>query len=489
MNDLKSKSITAFIWDFVGKILTQGMSFIFSIFLARLLSPSEFGLIAMIMVIIGIASVFTDIGLGGALIQRSRLLSVHFSSVFYFNLAIGLLLSIICYVSAGWVAVFYDSPELEPLTQVMALSFVISAFGSVQATKLRKDLNYAALTRASFIASLLSGGVGVALAFQGAGVWSLVAQNLLMGLVFNMAVWRFSAWRPTVAFSFKALKQLWGFGFRMFLSGLLDAVFTRLDYLVIGKLFLPATLGFFQRAKSLEIMVTRYSSGSLMAVLFPVLSQLKNNLPRFRQIIVKAMRVICFVVFLLVGGLYVTAEELIVLLFGDKWLPSVDFFKLLVLSGFGYPVSCLLVNVLSSRGNSKAFLRLEIYKKIITSINLCVLYGWGINHYLYGLLVCSVLSVALNMRFSTREIQLSLMTLLVPLIDQALICLLSVVLVLYGVSFFPFASIELFLVKGGGFVGLYGLFNYVFKPSAYRAFVAQIQPIIQVKILGKKERR
>ena len=158
--------------------------------------------------------------------------------------------------------------------------------------------------------------------------------------------------------------QLWAYGFRMFLSGLLDAIFTRLDYLIIGKLFAPATLGFFQRAKSLNLMVAQNSSASLMSVLFPVLSKVQNDLQRFQRIVVKTMGIICFVVFLLLGGLYLVSEELIVLLFGEKWLPSVSYFQILVISGFGYPVSALLVNILSSRGKSKEFLLLEILKKV-----------------------------------------------------------------------------------------------------------------------------
>ena len=160
----------------------------------------------------------------------------------------------------------------------------------------------------------------------------------------------------------------------VFYRGCWTLFFIRLDFLIIGKLFPPATLGFFQRAKSLNSMVVQYSSGSLMSVLFPVLSKVKNDLPRFQSIVLKALGVISFIVFLLLGSLYLISEELIVLLFSAKWLQSVEFFKILVLSVFGLPISTLLVNVLSSRGNSKAFLRLEIYKKVIVTINFVVLY-------------------------------------------------------------------------------------------------------------------
>jgi len=365
MSSLKQQGTVAFIWDFFGKIATHGMGFIVSVFLARLLEPSDFGLVAMVMVIIGIATVFTDIGLGSALIQRRRSHTTHYSSVFYFNIAIGLLLTTITYLSASWISEFYNNEQLILLTQVMSLLFIINAFTSVQSTILRKELNYKLLTKIRLISSLVSGVVGISLAFLDAGVWSLVAQALSMKIVYNIYIWIAAQWKPTLSFSWKALTQLWGFGFRMFLSGMLNAIFTRLDFIIIGKLFLPETLGFFQMAKSLNLMVVQYTSGSLTAVLFPVLSKVQNDLPRFQNIIIKSLGVISFVVFLLLGALYLISEELIVLLFTEKWLPSVEIFKILVLSGFSYPISALLVNILSSRGNSKAFLRLEIYKKLI----------------------------------------------------------------------------------------------------------------------------
>ena len=481
MDNLKAQGAKAFIWDFAGKMANQGMGFVVSIFLARLLEPSDFGLIAMVMVIIGIAAVFTDMGLVAALIQRRRVRPVHYSSVFYFNLFVGLILTLLTYLSAPWISEFYNNKELLPLTQVMSLSFVIGALSSVQSTRLRKELNYALLTKISLISSLLSGIIGISLAFWGAGVWSLVAQTLTMGIVYNILIWTAGRWRPSLEFSWKALMQLWGFGFRMFLSGMLDSIVSRLDFLIIGKLFLPATLGYFQRAKSLNSFVIQYSSGSLMTVLFPVLSRVQNDLPRFQNIIMKSLGIIIFVVFLLLGGLYLVSEELIVLLFSDKWLPSVAFFKILVLSGFGYPISALLVNVLSSRGNSKAFLRLEIYKKTIAAINLVVLYLWGIEIYLYGLVVTSLLAVSLNILFASREIRLPFFLFAKPIIAQMGITIMAVILTILITKNLELSDILMLIIKGSLFTLLYALINTILKTSSYRYFLEQIIPMIRKK--------
>jgi O-antigen/teichoic acid export membrane protein len=485
LSNLKAEGTKAFIWDFFGKMTRQGMGFVVSIFLARLLEPSDFGLIAMVMVIIGIANVFTDVGLGSALIQRRRVRPIHYSSVFYFNILIGLFLTLITYFSAPWISEFYNNEQLLPLTQVMSISFILAALSSVQSTQLRKKLNYSLLTKIGLISSLISGVLGISLAFWGAGVWSLVAQALSTGIIYNILIWTAGHWKPSLEFSWKALTQLWGFGFRMFLSGMLDAIFTRIDFLIIGKLFPPATLGYFQRAKSLNSMAVQYSSGSLMAVLFPVLSKVQNNLPRFQNIIIKSLGIISFIVFLLLGGLYLVSEELIVLLFSDKWLPSVDFFKILVLSGFAYPVSALLVNVLSSRGNSKAFLRLEIYKKLIASVNFVVLWFWGIDIFLYGLIVQATLNVSLNILFASREINLPFFQFAKPILIQMGITVAAVMLTLFIIQNIDFTDIIMFMIKGSIFTFLYFLLNFIIKTSSFEYFLEQMMPIIKKKFEKK----
>jgi len=487
MSHLKAQGTKAFAWDFTGKMVTQGMSFIVSIFLARLLEPTDFGLIAMVMVIIGMASVFTDIGLGGALIQRRRLHRVHYSSVFYFNIVIGLLLTFLTYFAAPWVSEFYNNVELLPLVQVMSVSFLLGALSSVQSTRLRKELNYALLTKIGLGSSLVSGVIGVSLALYGAGVWSLVAQALSASIIYNILIWSVGHWKPTLEFSWKALIQLWGFGFRMFLSGMLDAIFTRLDFLIIGKLFPPATLGFFQRAKSLNFMVVQYSSGSLMTILFPILSKVQNDLSRFQNIIIKSLGIINFVVFMLLGCLYLISEELIVLLFSDKWLPSVEIFKILVLSGFAYPISALLVNVLASRGNSKAFLRLEIYKKLIASVNFVVLYFWGIDAFLYGLVIQTTLGVSLNIVFASREISLPFFLFVKPIITQMSVSVISVLLTMSLTQNIEQLDLIMLILKGSIFTILYLLLNFIMKTSSLEYFLGEIMPIIKKKFGSKVE--
>jgi len=487
MSNLKQQGVKAFTWDFFGKLLSQGMGFIVTIFLARLLEPEDFGLVALIMVIIGIANIFTDIGLGGALIQRRRVHPIHYSSVFYFNIIVGFFLTIVTYLSAEWIGEFYQNKQLVVLVQVLSSLFVINALSSVQNTRLRKELNYSRLTKMSFISSLISGFVGIYLAMDGAGVWSLVGQILTMTVVYNVLIWTITDWRPSLRFSWKALRQLWGYGFRMFLSGMLDVIFTKIDFLIIGKIFPLATLGYFQRAKSLNRMVVQYSSGSLMAVLFPVFSKVQNDVPRFQNIILKSLGIISFVVFLLIGVLFLISEELIVIIFSAKWLPSVDFFKVLVLSGFAYPISALLVNILSSRGKSKEFLRLEIYKKLIASCNLLILFFLGINAFLYGLIVQGVLGVLLNIVFASREIKLQYKVFIKPILVQLSISVLAVILTISIVDNLELISLFMLLIKGSVFTVLYFLLSYLMKTTSYGYFMGELKSIFSERVKYQKE--
>lgn len=482
MDNLKDKAKIAFIWDFFGKFARNGMGFVVSIFLARLLEPAEFGLIAMVMVIIGLAQIFTDVGLGGALVQRRRVLPVHYNSVFYFNISIASILTAITYFSASSIADFYNTVELIPLAEAMSFAFLVGAFTSVQNVKLRKELNYALMTKISLISGFISGVIGVSLAFYGAGVWSLVVQTLSQGIIYNILIWNKAQWKPSLQFSFKALYQLWGYGFRIFLTSLMDNVFTRLDIMFIGKFFDAASLGFYQRAKSLNIFVIKYASDSLMSILFPMLSKVQNNLLRFQNIVIKTYGIISFVTFLLLGGLYLVADELIVLLFGEKWLPSVHFFMILALSGFVRPIGAVLMNILMSRGRSEIVLRMAIYKITIALLNFVVLYMWGIDAFLYGLIVVGLWDLFLNIFFASREINLPFMTFGKPFVVQAAVTTLAVIVTQVITWNLNHIDIVMLIIEGSLFTFMYILLNYVFRTSSYNYFLEQIMPMVRKRI-------
>ena len=407
MTSLKQKTYHSFAWDFAGKISNQIVGFGISIILARLLMPEDFGLLAMVNVFIGVSAIFMDMGLSSSLVQQKRLRPIHYNSVFYFNLAVAAFLTLLLFFSAPLIAAYYKRQELLLLTQVLSFSFIINSLTTVQYAYLKKRMEFSKFTKYSISSGVISGLLGVILAYHGFGVWALVWQSLLGSVIYAILIWVFSHWKPELSFSFKALKQLWGYGFRMFLSGILESIYTRVDVLIIGRLFPADILGYFQRAKSLDQLVVTYSSSSLMQVLFPVLSSIQHDLTRFKEVVTKAYNYLNIVVFFILGWLYLGAEDLISILFSDKWLPAVPYFKILVLSSFVYPLSALLVNVLSSRGNSKAFLKLEIIKKIVFTGCFPVFFYYGIMGYLWAFVFAAFFALLANIYFVKREINIS----------------------------------------------------------------------------------
>ncbi|WP_282039420.1 lipopolysaccharide biosynthesis protein [Saccharicrinis aurantiacus] len=420
MENLKKKTTTAFIWDFIGRIGNQGVGFIVSIFLARLLEPEEYGLMAMINVIIGMSAVFADMGLGGSLIQRKRLHAVHYNSVFWFNTCIAATLSISLYLAAPFVARFYERPELLNITRVMSLSFIINGLATIQNTYLKKQLIFKYFVQFRIIGAVASGILGIYLAYSGYGVWALVAQTLTANSIYLILIWIVAKWKPNFTFSFKALKQLWSFGFRMFLSTVIHTLFLQIDVLIIGKAYSPNQLGFFQRAKGLNNMITNYTSGSLISVLFPMLSLLQNNDKEYIKTVKNIHHMLVFTTFAISGIFFLTAKDIIVILFTEKWLPSVIFFKILIVGrGFISPINSLLSNILSSRGNSKDYLRVDILKKIILLCAFPFLFYYSLKEYLYVFVLCLYIGMIINYYYAVKELKISIHIFLKPLLITA----------------------------------------------------------------------
>lgn len=488
MHDLKARGIHALKWDFLGKLSTQFVTFGVTLVLARVLEPSDFGLIALIMVLAGVGEVFIDGGLGLALIQRRHLHVAHYSAAFIFNITVGAFLGLLVFVFAGQIAAFYDQPKLGELLQVASVLFLLSSFGTTQRAILRKELNNKRLSQINVAAALVAGVIGIALALTGFGVWALLAQILANSAISAMLLWVFSDWYPKFVLSWKALKGLWGFGFRMFLAHFIDTVYMRVDYLIIGKLFPIGTLGLFQRAKSLNLMVIQYTSGTLASVLFPVLSKIQKDLLRFQTVVLKGYKIIVFVSCLLFGGLYITAEPLIVILFSEKWRPAAEFFAILALSGLLYPPNAILVNVLSSRGNSKVFLKIELLKKALGVLNLAIGFSFGLYAYLYGLVLVAILGTTINILFAAREGGFESLLFIKELAIQVSVAVLSVIATLLLYSRADFGDFLSFIVLGATYVSLYWVFSALFSTGSYREFRSELAPVIlnyKRKIMSK----
>lgn len=403
-SELKKKGAAAVFWNLSGTVLKQGITFVISIFLARLLSPADFGLVGMATVFIALTQSFSDFGMTSGLIQKKEPTEVQYSTVFYINLGLSVVLMGLMIAFSGAIAQYYNNPEVGRIARFVSYSFVINALNGVQNAQLTKALANKIKTIASLSSAVVSGVVGISLAYSGFGAWSLVYSALAGSVVNTAVIWKSSAWRPKALFNFSEVKPLLNYGSKMFASGILDSAYNKIDVLIIGKIFSASTLGYYYRAISFNQLITRYTSGALQGVFFPVISHLQDNREAQMRVISKSLHIMSFLTFMLMGVLYLDAKELIVLLFTDKWLVSVDYFKVMVFYAYAYPISVILVNVLSGNGQSGKFFQLEVWKKITGLAAMGVGFFFGMFGFLWALAVSSTIAVLLNMWYVNKVI-------------------------------------------------------------------------------------
>ena len=403
-DSLKSKTIHALSWSLLESIGLQGVRFVTSIVLARLLFPEQFGLIGMLTIFMAVIRTFLDSGFGAALIQKREVTQTDICSIFYFNIVVGFVAAGLLCLAAPWIAAFYKQPVLTPLTRALSLTIVINSFGLIQDTILTKEINFKTKTKVSVIVGALSGIAGITLALLGFGVWSLVVQQVSASLFSTICLWSFSSWRPALVFSFDALREMFSFGSRLLFSGVLNQIFDNMYLLVIGKLFSAADLGFFTRAKTLNEISSQTLSEMTGRVTFPVFSTIQDDPARLKRGLKKALTTLVLVNFPMMIGLAVIARPLVLVLLTEKWAPCVSYLQLLCVAGLLFPLHLMNLNVLQALGRSNLFLRLEIVKKAMIAINIAVTWRWGISAMIYGMMVTSIIAYYLNSYYTGVEI-------------------------------------------------------------------------------------
>jgi teichuronic acid exporter len=477
---LKSNIVTSFLWDFFGKIGTQIISFGLGIFLARLLSPKEYGLIGLSMVFITLTGVFSNLGLGSALIQRENPTQDHYSSTFFLNIFAGFIIFVLFLFGAPFIAIFFKEPQIEPIIQVLSIGILITSFGIVQNVQFTKNMLFKKLTTIRIITMIISGIIGLILAIIGYGVWSLVVQTLISNFLNTFLLWYFSKWRPIMVFKWKALKELWNYGFKMFLSGLIDTIFSQISSIVIAKFFSAKELGLFSRANSLNRFVIKYSSESVGAVTFPAMSQKQGNIEEVIKLGKKTEILVAFISFGLLGLLYVSSESLILFLLGKKWIEAIWYYKILCFSGFAYPISAATLSILKATGNSGKFLKVEILKKIILILGMGVGFYFGIKGYLISLVFTGAIGVLLNMYFVSLAVPFSVYKQLKGIYIYLIISVFVAFIVSYIPLFTTFAFLNL-IQQILIYCSLYFIFNSILKTEGIQSVKLLINKIFSKK--------
>lgn len=362
----------------MGSVVKQVLQFAISVGLARLLNPEDFGLMGMVVVFTGVATLFADLGLGSALVQKSDLDEAHLSSVYWLNLAVGLLITIVFIAAAPLIASFYNEPQLVPIVRVLSLLFVVSAFAIVQKNLLTREMRFRALATVDFIAIFLAGIVAIVLALYDFGVWSLVGQLLSVSIFSTVMLWMLSDWRPRFLFQRQAVKELWPFSSNLLGAQLLNYFVRTTDYLLIGRFLGSEDLGIYTRAYTTMLLPVNQVNHVVGRVMFPALSKIQEDTEQVKRIYLRANRSIGLLTIPLMAGLIVVAEPFVMALYGPKWEAVIPILQILCLEGLKQPLGATTGWIFQSQGRTDLMLRWNLLSVAVTVLAFLIGVQWGI---------------------------------------------------------------------------------------------------------------
>lgn len=393
---LKKQAISGVKWNFLQQFSVQIINFGVQVILARLLMPEMFGLIAMIIVFISIGQTLMDSGMTSSLIRTKNPDQIDYSTVFVTNLLMSIAIYGVTYALAPLIAEFYNQEVLTDIVRVFALTFVIRAFVAVHVAKLTKEMNFKLQMKLQIPSTIIAGIVGVTLAYQGYGVWSLVWLNLVQAIVFTIQNWLFINWRPSLIFNWERFKHHFVFGYKLTLSGLLDTIYNDAYRIVIGKFYSPASVGFFHQAETMRLFPVQQISAVMGKVTYPFFANIDGD-KQLKAAYKITMKLVLFVVIPIMLTLIVIAEEGFLFVFGEKWLPAVPYFQVLAIASILRPISSYNLNILKVKGRSDLFLKVEIIKKVIGLLAIAIGIQFNVMGLVISLTVVSFIWVFINM--------------------------------------------------------------------------------------------
>lgn len=395
-NNVKQNVVSNLIWRFAERCGAQGVSFIVSILLARLLAPEDYGLIALVTVFTTILQVFVDSGMANALIQKKNADDLDFSSVFYFNIVVCIILYAVMFLASPWIAAFYRKIELIPIIRVLSLTLVISGVKNVQQAYVSRNMLFKRFFYSTLGGTIFSAVIGIILAYKGYGVWALVIQQIANVSMDTAILWITVKWRPKLMFSWSRLKGLISFGWKLLVSSLIDTIYNNLRQLIIGKLYSASDLAYFNKGKQFPNIIVSNINSSIDSILLPTMSQVQDSSEQVKNMTRRAIKTSTYIMAPLMMGLSFTASTVVELILTEKWIPCVPYMRIFCITFMFYPVHTANLNAIKAMGRSDLFLKLEIIKKVIGLILLLSTMRFGVIVMAYSLLVGSVLSQIIN---------------------------------------------------------------------------------------------
>ncbi|GAB3289747.1 lipopolysaccharide biosynthesis protein [Pseudidiomarina andamanensis] len=402
--NLSQKTTSGIIWNFFEQFARRGFGVLVTLVLAYFLTPEDYGLVAMMAVFLALGSSLMQSGFSQALIRMPDVTQTDYNTAFFANIVLGIVAYALLFLIAPLISVFYEEPQLTLLIRVASLSIVISSFQVVQQASLSRELNFKAQVKAVLPASIISGVIAVWFAYLDFGVWALVGQMILASLLQTLFLWLVQGWRPTKDFSLPALKDMYSFGYKLFLSGVLDTIFQNLYVVVIAKIFSAPIAGLYFFANQIKQIVIAQLVSSVQAVTYPALSKLNTDDEILRRGYSRVIRAITFIVFPALAFLAVLAEPIFSIFLPDKWFAAASYLQLMCLASFLIPVHSVNLNILKVKGRSDLFLLLEVLKKTVAIVIMAISLQGGIYGLLVGQIITSVIVFIPNSYFSKKLI-------------------------------------------------------------------------------------
>lgn len=450
---LKNQTVRGVVWSFADSMLGQGIAFLVGLVLARLLSPDEYGLIGIIMIFIAISNSIVDSGFSNALIRKNDAADKDYNTMFIVNLGVSIVLFLALFLASPLIALFFQREELTPLCRVMGVVVILNALSIVQNTILTKRLDFKTKAKISFISSVASGIIGIAMAYIGYGVWALAGQQISRQLLNTICLWFFIRWCPNFKFSINSYREMWNFGWKLLVGGMIDQTWTQMYQVVIGKCYTSVTLGLYTQAQQFANICSSNLINVVQRVSYPVLCKLQDDIACLKIGYKKIIKVTMLVSFTLMLGLAGCAKSFIGVLLGEKWMECVPFLQIICFNMMFYPINALNLNMLQVQGRSDLFLKLEIIKKSILVLPVLIgifigIYWMLISGVFIGL-VCYYLNAYYSGPFLNYRIKEQVSDFM-----PSLVMSLIMFLILFGMSFINisyYILLPLQIITGGIF--------------------------------------
>lgn len=462
----RSLVIKSLLWKFIERTGTQIVGFVVSIILARLLLPEQYGLIALIMIFINMCNVIIDGGLNTALVQKKNADNIDFSTIFYSSLFISILLYLGLYLSAPSIAEFYNETIFVKVIRILGLNLIFYALNSVQRAYVSKHMLFNKLFYSSFVAVSLSGIIGITLAYNGYGVWALVGQNLSCAIFTCLVMLITIKWRPLFVFSYQRFNKLFSYGWKIFISNLTTVIFVEIRKLLIGKMYAPSELAYYEKGEQFPGLVMSNIFISIQAILLPTFSQYQEDKSKVKLLMRKFTKISCFVIYPLMVGLVVTAEPLVLLLLGYKWQVVIKFIQIMCIANFFKPITLSNLEAIKALGYSGITLKLEIIKKIVDITILLISIKLSVFAVAWGMVLFNFCCVFINLAPNVKLLNYTIREQIRDAVPTFLISFLM------GVIIYPvrFADIPYFaLLMAQIFLGVivYIVLCRVFKEESF----------------------